>query len=221
MKNNERLIMALFPFSCDQNTGMNCKNSVRDYQAMDEQVRERKRFHLVERATLSDQLDSLKICELMVTDKCAWQAAQLIKTQSMFVGEMILRKSPSGTSEEVYARIIDADNGSVLISFDAYLENNSEDQKNEESINKQLYVKLHERFPLLSTESVSIDGNEITADFSSEFKFWKNMPMKIFNDDKACAQGVVVKNSSAQKGKTKVELNNTCKAKGKKRLVTL
>jgi hypothetical protein len=157
----------------------------------------------------------------MVTDKCAWQAAQLIKTQSMFVGEMILRKSPSGTSEEVYARIIDADNGSVLISFDAYLEDNSEDQQNEESINKQLYVKLHERFPLLSTESISVDGNEITADFSSEFKFWKNMPMKIFNDDKACAQGVVVKNSSAQKGKTKVELNNTCKAKGKKRLVTL
>jgi hypothetical protein len=221
LNNNERLLMALFPFSCDQNTGVSCENSLDVYQRMDEEVRARKRFQLVERATLSDQLDSLKICELMVTDKCAWQAAQLIKTQSMFVGEMIIRKSPSGSSEEVYARIIDADNGSVLISFDAYRENLSKDTEHEETINKQLYVKLHERFPLLSTESLSVDGNEITADFDSEFKFWKNMPMKIFNDEKACAQGIVVKNNSVNNGKTKVELNNNCKAKGKKRLVTL
>jgi len=221
LNKNERLLMALFPFSCDQNTGLSCDSSLKIYQEMDEEVRARKRFQLVERATLSDQLDSLKICELMVTDKCAWQAAQLIKTQSMFVGEMIIRKSAAGSSEEVYARIIDADNGSVLISFDAYLETNNKNQVSEESINTQLYVKLHERFPLLSTESLSVDGNEIIADFNSGFEFWKNMPMKIFNDDEACAQGNVVKQSAVQKGKIIVELNNRCKAKGNKRLVTL
>jgi hypothetical protein len=221
LNNNERLLMALFPFSCDQNTGLNCEGSLKMHQEMDEEVRARKRFQLVERAALSDQLDSLKICELMVTDKCAWQAAQLVKTQSMFVGEMIIRKSSAGASEEVYARIIDADNGSVLISFDAYFEKTTEKQLNEESIKKQLYVKLHERFPLLSTESISVDGDKLTADFSSGFRFWKNMPMKLFNDEKACAQGVVVEHSKADKGKTKVELNTRCKTKGKKRLVTL
>jgi hypothetical protein len=220
LNNKERLLMALFPFSCDKNTGENCKNSLLNYQEMDEKVRARKRFQLVERATLSEQLDSLKICELMVTDKCAWQAAQLVKTQSMFVGEMIIRKSPNGASEEVYARIINTDDGSVLISFDAYLENSEE-----ESINKQLYVKLHERFPLISTENLEINGNKIKAKFDSPFQFWKNMPVKLFSNDQACAQGLVVKQSSpqgiAQQSTAQIELNARCNDKGQKRLVTL
>ncbi|WP_033076878.1 hypothetical protein [Thalassotalea sp. ND16A] len=212
LASNERLVMALFPFACDQNTGVSCDSAQISYQQMDESVRARKRFQLVERATLSSQLDSLKICELMVTDKCAWQTAQLVRTQSMFVGEMIVRKSAGNASEEVYARIIDAVNGSVLISFDAYRENQSQ-----ETVNKQLYVKLHERFPLLSTENILLDDDEITADFGSGFQLWKNMPMKLFSDEKACAQGLVVEQDS----KTKIELNERCKAKGKKRLVTL
>ncbi len=235
LANSERLTLALFPFSCDQNTGAECENISQNHQLMDEQVRARKRFQLVERATLSDQLDSLKICELMVTDKCAWQAAQLVKTQSMFVGEMIVRKSPSSKSEEVYARIIDADNGSVLISFDAYLEGNNiegksiesknGERKGEESINKQLYVKLHERFPLLSTQTLEIDGDEINANFDSQFQFWKNMPVKLFSDDKVCAQGLVVNQSSiqdsVQSSTIQIELNERCKGNGRKRLVTL
>jgi len=216
LDNSERLIMALFPFACDQNTGIECKDILQNHQIMDKQVRARNRFQLVERATLADQLDSLKICELMVTDKCAWQAAQLVKTQSMLVGEKIVRKSSNNRSEEVYARIIDADNGSILISFDAYIESSEE-----ESINNQLYVKLHERFPLLSTESLEIDGEEVNATFDSHFNFWKNMPVKLFSDEKVCAQGLVVKQTVKQGNTTQVELNERCKVKGKMRLVTL
>ncbi len=45
--------------------------------------------------------------------------------------------------------------------------------------------------------------------------------MKLFSDEKAYAQGLVVEQSSGSSGKAKIELNDRYKAKGKKRLVTL
>lgn len=183
-----RLLMAVFPFSCDLDTGMSCTDSNVLFSELDSEMRVKNRFRLVERASLSDQLDSLKLCELMVTEECAWKVAQLIKTQTMFVGEMLKRKSPLFTSTEVYVRVIDASTGAVLTAFDAFQET-----KDDESIKNQLLVKLQQRFPLLSSEKIAFLGKNIEVDFAPNVAIWQNMPVKLFDHHKSCGQGIIKK----------------------------
>lgn len=202
-----RLLMAVFPFSCDLDTGMSCTDSNALFSEFDNELRIKNRFRLVERANLSDQLDSLKLCELMVTEECAWKVAQLIKTQTMFVGEMLKRKSPVLTSTEVYVRVIDATTGAVLTAFDAFQET-----EEDESIKNQLLVKLQQRFPLITSENVAFQGSNIEVEFEPNAALWKNMPVKLFDQQNSCGQGVIkklnVNNSTVIKWSGDCEVNN-------------
>ena len=200
---NERLVLALFPLNCDKSTGKKCQSIQSLYTGMDDQLRAKRRFQMVERQKLSSHLDKLKLCELTVSDKCAWEVAQLTAAQGLVIGEMIERDRNGNSSVEAYSRVINGMTGEILMAFDGYQE-----QGNQQQLEEILSNKLHQKFPLVTFTDIKVKGSKVAINGNNVVQIWQKMPIKIFDDNnKACAIGQVKKVMS---NKATVSIKNRC-----------
>jgi alkyl hydroperoxide reductase subunit AhpF len=88
----------------------------------------------------------------------------------------------------VYVRVVDASTGAILTAFDAFQES-----KDDESIKNQLLVKLQQRFPLLTSKNVELQGTTLKVHFEPNVALWEKMPVKLFNHQQSCGQGIIKK----------------------------
>ena len=165
---DNRLKLAVFPFDCEQNKTASCWENNQVFDSYFSEFSQRRRFQVVSRNNLGERVQQLKLCEFDLSEKCAWEATQLMGSQAMLVAEQTLRTTNNITTVEIYAKIIDASSGEILITFDTYqqLESDSLDSR-------YLANKIHSYFPLLD---FSLDGDKVSVKNSS-FVPWHKMPM--------------------------------------------
>jgi TolB-like protein/tetratricopeptide (TPR) repeat protein len=185
---SDRLKLAVFPFDCEQNKTASCwdKNQVfDDYFA---EFSDRRRFQVVSRNNLSERVQQLKLCEFALSEKCAWEATQLIGSQAMLVAEETRRTTNNITTVEVYAKIIDAKSGELLITFDTY-----QQLPQQQSLDSRYLVnKIHSYFPLLN---FGLTEGKVSVQDSS-FVPWHKMPLvghQNSSSDTPCFTGNLVK----------------------------
>jgi TolB-like protein len=165
---NNRLKLAVFPFDCEQNKTASCWENNQVFDSYFSEFSQRRRFQVVSRNNLGERVQQLKLCEFDLSEKCAWEATQLTGSQAMLVAEQTLRTTNNITTVEIYAKIIDASSGEILITFDTY------QQLDDHSLDSRyLANKIHSYFPLLD---FSLDGDKVSVNNSS-FVPWHKMPM--------------------------------------------
>jgi TolB-like protein len=165
---DNRLKLAVFPFDCEPNKTASCWENNQVFDTYFSEFSQRKRFQVVSRNNLGERVQQLKLCEFDLSEKCAWEATQLIGSQAMLVAEQTRRTTNNITTVEIYAKIIDAASGEILITFDTY------QQLAGQSLDSRYLVnKIHSYFPLLDFR---LEGDKVFVNNSS-FEPWHKMPM--------------------------------------------
>lgn len=173
----ERLKLALFPFDCQKQGSVTCAKQNKAYNEFYAEFAARKRFQVLNRDQMVNRLERLKICEFVADEKCAWEATQLLGSQAMLVGNVIRRplNNTNKESVEIYAKLIDATSGDLLISFDHY----AEVPMNESIEPLLLSTKIHRYFPLLNFTS----NDDALIPSQPNYKLWHKMPILGKGDD--------------------------------------
>jgi TolB-like protein len=183
---DNRLKLAVFPFDCEQKKTASCWENNQVFDSYFSEFSQRRRFQVVSRNNLGERVQQLKLCEFDLSEKCAWEATQLTGSQAMLVAEQTLRTTNNITTVEIYAKIIDASSGEILITFDTY------QQLDDHSLDSRyLANKIHSYFPLLD---FSLDGDKVTVNNSS-FVPWHKMPIvghRAPSSDEPCFIGKLV-----------------------------
>lgn len=192
-----RLKLAVFPFDCEQNKTASCWENNQVFDTYFTEFSERRRFQVVSRNNIGERIQQLKLCEFDLSEKCAWEATQLIGSQAMLVAEQTRRTTNNITTVEIYAKVIDAASGEILITFDTY------QQLDDQSLDSRYLVnKIHSYFPLLDFR---LEGDKVSVK-NSGFVPWHKMPMvghQELSSDEPCFIGKLV-----NKGNT-LKLENT------------
>jgi TolB-like protein len=185
---NDRLKLAVFPFDCEQNKTASCWDNNQVFDDYFAEFSDRRRFQVVSRNNLSERVQQLKLCEFDLSEKCAWEATQLIGSQAMVVAEETRRTTNNITTVEVYAKIIDARSGDILITFDSY-----QQLPQQQALDSRYLVnKIHSYFPLLNFALVA---GKVSVQNSS-FVPWHKMPLvghQNKSSDTPCFIGNLVK----------------------------
>lgn len=190
---NSRLKLAVFPFDCADNNAGSCWQDNQVFDTYYNEFTDRKRFQVVSRNNLSERVEQLKLCEFDISEKCAWEATQLIGSQAMLVAEQTQRTTNDINTVEIYAKVIDAESGEILITFDSY-----QQLKNKTLDSRYLVNKIHSYFPLLAFE---LDGQKVSVQ-NSNFKPWHKMPIvghQTTASDAPCFIGKLVNKSNQLK----------------------
>jgi hypothetical protein len=145
---------------------------------------------------LGERVQQLKLCEFDLSEKCAWEVTQLIGSQAMLVAEQTRRTTNNITTVEIYAKVIDAASGEILITFDTY------QQLDGQSLDSRYLVnKIHSYFPLLDFR---LEGDKVSVKNSS-FVPWHKMPMvghQELSSDEPCFIGKLVSKGNTLKLET-------------------
>jgi hypothetical protein len=192
----------MFPFECDRKSGLWCNQ--KNDNALRAEITNKQRFNMVAFADLSEHINTIQKCEVGLIERCTLEALKLIQPNTALVGQMTNRTQLTGTGKnikgrEAYARMIDPSTGQLLIGFDAYYEYSAEtEQSIMPTINEQLFDKLHEKFPITTSTSLSIKKRTAQAKFKLNQLLWPNMPVKVFVDEKRCAIGKIEAKTAEQ-----------------------
>jgi tetratricopeptide (TPR) repeat protein/TolB-like protein len=193
---DSRLKLAVFPFDCEQNKTASCWNNNQVFDTYFTEFSDRRRFQVVSRNNLGERVQQLKLCEFDLSEKCAWEVTQLIGSQAMLVAEQTRRTTNNITTVEIYAKVIDAASGEILITFDTY------QQLDGQSLDSRYLVnKIHSYFPLLDFR---LEGDKVSVKNSS-FMPWHKMPMvghQELSSDEPCFIGKLVSKGNTLKLET-------------------
>jgi TolB-like protein len=193
---DSRLKLAVFPFDCEQNKTASCWNNNQVFDTYFTEFSDRRRFQVVSRNNLGERVQQLKLCEFDLSEKCAWEVTQLIGSQAMLVAEQTRRTTNNITTVEIYAKVIDAASGEILITFDTY------QQLDGQSLDSRYLVnKIHSYFPLLDFR---LEGDKVSVKNSS-FVPWHKMPMvghQELSSDEPCFIGKLVSKGNTLKLET-------------------
>lgn len=209
----ERLRIALFPFICDMDKQNWCDTQYisepgeqpQSKQSLLSMMSNSPRFNMVNLVDLKPHIEKVKKCNAAVIENCIMEELTLTQQNTALIGRVIQRNGVETKGVEAYAFMIDPTSGQLLIGFDAYKEANIHP-----SINEQLYSRIHEKFPIVTSNALTIEGNKVTATFDQHHLLWPNMPVKRFSGKKACGQGKIEQLSTTS---AKATINEHCRYK--------
>lgn len=181
-----RLSMTLAPFKCDLASRDWCNTSPE--QALFAAIRQKGRFEIQPQQTVAEHLRQSRSCDIGLSSNCELSDLQMKASDTKLLTAVYRTGGGEAQSLEAFADLILLSTGQQIIQFDAYQPGDSE-----LSINQQLFLHIHEKFPRLSSTHTNKQGKQlIYGSFAHTQLLWTKMPVAVHDGESVCSFGSLI-----------------------------